>query len=133
MKRVNIAYDYDYDEETEKTVVNGKVDIIELPDEIVKNIDCHVQNFFDWAADKTNGCFHFDTALKRDVCQIVSADFVRYINNELKMQAKVIEANVDYNPNLPIVEFWFSQNQNAIAKSKFDFFKQRFWFFDFLC
>ena len=105
MKRVNIAYDYDYDEDTEKTVVNGKVDIIELPDKIVNNIDFYVQKFFDWAADKTNGCFHFDTALKRDVCQIVSADFVRYINNELKMQAKVIEANVDYNPNLPIVEF----------------------------
>lgn len=105
MKRVNIAYDYDYDEDTEKTIVNGKVDIIELPDEIVKKIDFHVQKFFDWAADKTNGCSHYDTTLKRDVCQIVSDDFVRYINNELKMQAKVIEVNADYDPSLPIVEF----------------------------
>ena len=105
MKRVNIAYDYDYDEKTEKTIVNGKVDIIELPDEVVENIEQYIQDFFDWAAHKENGCFHYDNDLRRDICQIVSNDFVRYINIELKKQAKVIEVNTDFNPNLPIVEF----------------------------
>ncbi len=105
MKQVNVAYDYDYDEEAEKTIVNGNVDIIELPDEIINNIDYYLQEFFDWASNEKNGCYHYDDSLKRNICQIVSSDFVRYINDQLKMQANVIEINTDFNPNLPIVEF----------------------------
>ena len=105
MKQVNIAYDYEYDEVSDKTIALGKVDIIELSDEVANNIDFYVQKFFDWSSDKANGCFHYDKALKKDICQTTSTDFVRFVNNELKMQAKVIKVNTNLNPTLPIVEF----------------------------
>ena len=105
MKQVNVVYDYEYDEVSGKTITLGKGDIIELSDDIAGNIDFYVQKFFDWACDKVNGCFHYDNALKKDICQTTSADFVRFVNDELKMQAKVINVNTDLNPSLPIVEF----------------------------
>ena len=106
MVRYNIAYDYEYDEEKDKINVVGKVDIIEVSEEIANNIDFYLQNFFDWTA-KNKSNLDYDNVSKRVVCQITGDDFVKYLVRECNANAKVIKTNVDYDKTLHIIEFWF--------------------------
>ncbi len=99
MKKINVAYDFDYNEDMDSIEINGLVDIMEVPDEIANNLDEYVQKFFDW----------FACAENNQAIGVNSDNFEAWINtvadikhNEL---AKVIETNVKFDPSLPIAEF----------------------------
>ena len=56
MKKINIAYDYEYDDIANKLTVTGEVDIVCVPDYICENLEQKVQKFFDWTDTPDSGC-----------------------------------------------------------------------------
>lgn len=55
MKKINIAYDYQYDDIAGKLTVAGEVDIVCVPDYICENLEQKVQEFFDWTDTPDSG------------------------------------------------------------------------------
>ena len=94
MKKINIAYDYDYNEATDTITIVGNVDTIAVPDIIEADLEAYTQDFFDWAG--ANGKIATS-----------SEDFVSWINNIVKSseKAKIIAINTKYDSSLKTAEF----------------------------
>ena len=106
MKQINIVFDYDYDEQNDELIVLGAVDIIQVPNVVADNLDKIVQEFFNWANEKENGCLK---KINNDlICCTDTSKFIEWLNRFYHLEqedSSMISSHVDYHPELPAVEF----------------------------
>lgn len=106
MKLINVVFDYDYDEQNDKLIVLGAVDIIQVPDFVAENLNKIVQEFFNWANQKENGCYkEMDNEF---ICCTDTYTFLEWLNKYYHTEqefSSIISSQVDYRPELPSAEF----------------------------
>ena len=107
MKKIIIAYDYQYDDIAGKLTVAGEVDIVCVPDYICENLEQKVQEFFDWTDTPDSGCRKEING--KAVCCGAAEDFVSWINQNYSdpedQPALIAEKFAEYAPQYPTAEF----------------------------
>lgn len=115
MKLINIAYDYEYDED-DVLIDMGTVDVVLVPDYVYNNLDVIVQKFFNWTDNvvrnaKSNE--HPEYWAKLDNGEIVmnvgTEHFVKWLNDNYfnceHQKSVIIATEVEYNPSYPTAKF----------------------------
>ena len=107
MKKINIIYNYEYDDVSEQLTIQDDVDIVYVPDCICDNLEQNVQEFFNWTNCLDSGCWkEINGAL---VCSVDTEDFIRWINqtypNLEAESAFIVKQHTKYNSQYPIAEF----------------------------
>ncbi len=100
MKLINVVYDYEYDDISNKVIVTGNVDIIKVPDFVSDNIDNIVQEFFEWTElnenrkkyENENGILCIGT---NEFVEWLNENYSQYENQEIIIS----EINTKYNSN----------------------------------
>lgn len=99
MKRINIVFEYDYED----------VDIMLVPDEIADNIEAIVREFNTWLYNPENRHrFLIENADGTTVLGIGSLEFLWWLNNyriRNDESAMIIEQHTSYCPQLPMADF----------------------------
>lgn len=99
MKKINLVYEYDYDD----------VDIALVPNEIADNIEMVVTEFECWIKCPENSkMFLLTNSHGKEVLGIDTKEFIWWLNNvriNNNQTASVLEQHTTYCPQFPMADF----------------------------
>ena len=115
MKLINIAYDYEYDD-NDVLINMGAVDVVLVPDFVYDNLDEIVQKFFDWTDNVVRNANYkqFPEYWEKldngeTVMNVGTEHFVKWLNNNYyyceNQKSVIIATEVQYNPSYPTAKF----------------------------
>lgn len=113
MKFINLAYDYEYDDNV--LIDMGKVDILIVPDFVSENLDEIVQKFFIWTdevrkVEKSKYPEYWMKLPNGDIGMCVNSNhFVEWLNKNYfqceNENSTIVKIGTTYNPNYPTAKF----------------------------
>lgn len=115
MRYINIAYDYEYDN-NDVLLDMGTVDIVLVPDFVCDRLDEIVQKFFDWCdeevrlAEKSRYPEFWVQDKAGDWCMSVGTEhFIRWLNERYfdceQQKSELIKKDTEYEPKYPTALF----------------------------
>ena len=114
MELINIAYDYEYDDDV--LIDMGAVDIVLVPDFVGNHLDETVQKFFDWIEIVVRNSkqsdypeYWFQNEQGEISLGVGTVQFVKWLNCNYftceNQECVIIATNVKYNENYPTAMF----------------------------
>lgn len=108
MNIFNVLYDWDYDDKTDIVTPTENVDLITVPDSIADpdRLDDLLQEFNNYVA--ANKQLYTRNIDDKEVIAVQTQDFLDFLNERYLKDgeiAKILEEDVPYNPEFPMLLF----------------------------
>ena len=115
MKLINMAYDYEYDD-NDILIDMGIVDIVLVPEFVCNNLNEIVQKFFDWIDDVVQNSRQKDYQEYWEYCEngeeiitVGTENFVKWLNDNYfyceNQESVIVTTETEYNPSYPTAMF----------------------------
>ena len=115
MKFINIAYDFEYDDD-DVLIDMGTVDVVLVPDFVCEHLDVIVQKFFNWTdavvrnTNRSEYPEYWATLDNGEVVMNVGTEhFVKWLNDNYfdcgHQKSVIIATETEYDPSYPTAKF----------------------------